>query len=119
MTVGVMHVSEQPEIDPEQARGLCDRMREASKPDTVAGVARRLWFSRETTRRYFKNGRPSLNFIIAFCQAYNVTPNWLIYGVGPKRWEGLGLDGPVELPTVTINRSRQGDESETPQRTSA
>lgn len=82
-------MAESAEFDEKHAGELALRLREASQPDTVAGVARRLWFSRETTRRYFKTGRPNLNFIVAFCQTYDVTPNWLIYGVEPKHWGTL------------------------------
>lgn len=69
-----------------QASKLAQRMREAARRDSVADVARRLWFPCSTTRKYFDTGRPDLSFIVAFCEAYDVTPSWLIYGSGPKHW---------------------------------
>lgn len=69
-----------------QASELVKRMREAARRDTIAEVARRLWFPCWTTRRYFNTGRPDLSFIMAFCEAYDVTPSWLMHGSGPKHW---------------------------------
>lgn len=69
-----------------QALELAQRMKEAARMDSVAEVARRLWFPCSTTRKYFDTGRPDLSFIVAFCEAYDVTPSWLIHGSGPKHW---------------------------------
>lgn len=49
------------------------------------GVARRLQMNAETVRRQRTNGRPSIQFILALIDAYEVSPLWLLCGRGPQR----------------------------------
>lgn len=63
---------------------LHDRMRQLVGQRTFAQIALDTGTNPETTRRYFRTGRPSVAFVIALCREYNASANWLLLGYGPR-----------------------------------
>lgn len=59
--------------------------------DTLADASRRIGFHPETVRRYCRipGGRPSLEFILAVCEEWDINANWLLFGIGSPRGRDL------------------------------
>ena len=72
-------------MDAEGHDDLRSRLWETADGASLASVARAVGYSRETIRRYFRSGRPSVEFVVAYCRAFNVNPTWLLLGVGPRK----------------------------------
>lgn len=72
------------------------RMQQAAAPNNASEVARMTCSSRETVRRYLTGGRPSVEFVVAFCRAFDVNPTWLLFGTGPRLLSSQTSRSPVE-----------------------
>jgi hypothetical protein len=85
-------------LDTEQSSrsAIKRRLNNAAGPDSISEVARITRTSRETTRRYMAQGRPSVEFIITFCRSYDVNPTWLLFGLGPRLLSSQCARSPVE-----------------------
>jgi len=98
-----------------QAR-LCVAMRGT----TLAEASRRIGFNSETVRRYCRlpGGRPSLEFILAVCEEWDVNANWLLFGIGSPRGRDLrsqvlaslgnGAAGSVRIRVGTLSGGDSG-----------
>ncbi len=58
---------------------------------TLADASRQIGFHPETVRRYCRlpGGRPSLEFILAVCEEWDINANWLLFGIGYPRGRDL------------------------------
>lgn len=57
------------------------RMRQVANSMSFSRIAQRTGVHPETVRRYITRGRPSAFFIASFCRAFNVSPNWVLFGI--------------------------------------
>lgn len=86
---------------------LTHRLRFAVGGLTYAEVGRIVGCSAESVRRYLQGQIPSLEFIYSFCSRLDISPTWLILGVGDFHL-GEGLRGEAlterfKLPALPLN----------------
>lgn len=77
-----------PALPDDWVYGLRHRLRVASGVCSLREIGARTGANWETVRRYLKEGKVSGRFLAAFCRAYNVTPDWLLFGEGSMRKSG-------------------------------
>lgn len=67
------------------------RLREVLGRTSFAEIARRTGLHAESVRRYCgdPDGKPSLQFVMAVCEAWNVNANWLLFGIAPRHGREL------------------------------
>ena len=76
----------QPTVHGEDAdiAGVRLRIRRGTGLSNYSKLARATGCNAETVRRYMTTGVPNLAFIKAVCQSWNLSANWVLFGVGPK-----------------------------------
>lgn len=86
------HEAEPQEAEPQgdsiEARVL-DRLRVELQGFSYAAVGAKIGISDETVRRHLRPGgttRPTCRFVMRVCVAYDLSPQWVLFGVGEKRW---------------------------------
>lgn len=65
------------------------RLRQAAMTITNRRIGYSTGVHPQTARRYLTGDRPSIEFIIAFCGAFDVSADWLLTGRGCERWSGM------------------------------
>lgn len=73
-------VSAQVEGKPMDA--LAGRLRTVLTGSSFAEIARKTGVSAESARRYWHGSLPTVEFLAAVCQEYDVSADWLLCGVG-------------------------------------
>lgn len=86
---------------------MTHRLRFAVGGLTYAEVGRIVGCSAESVRRYLQGQLPSVEFIYSFCSRLDISPTWLILGVGEFHL-GDGLKNRVlaedaRLPALPLN----------------
>lgn len=76
---------------------LHDRLLSAVGDRSCGQIARITRTHPETTRRYLRGQSPSVEFVIAFSEALNVNPTWLLTGRGAMHGGDLPVSEPVSL----------------------
>jgi hypothetical protein len=69
---------------------VAERLTLAADWKPFADVAGRTGFHAETVRRYLRTGRFPVQFLAAFCRAYEVEPRWMLFGEGPMNTRAAG-----------------------------
>ncbi|MEQ9616470.1 MAG: hypothetical protein RLN60_00375 [Phycisphaerales bacterium] len=64
---------------------LHERLNLMTGDDSFRIIGEKTQHNSETARRYMKGQSPSVDFIAAFCLAYDVNESWLLTGRGPTR----------------------------------
>lgn len=87
---------------------------------TLADASRRIGFHPETVRRYCRipGGRPSLEFILAVCEEWDINANWLLFGIGYPKGRNLrsqvlaslgnGQAGSMRICVGTLSEDENG-----------
>lgn len=65
------------------------RLRQAAMTITNRRIGYSTGVHPQTARRYLTGDRPSIEFIIAFCGAFDVSADWLLTGRGCMRWPAM------------------------------
>ncbi len=73
--------------------GVRLRIRQGTGIANYRELARATGCNAETVRRYMTVGVPNLGFIMAVCKSWNISANWVLFGVGPQH--GLDLTSHV------------------------
>lgn len=69
---------------------VIDRLRLAAAGIPWSEIARRTEVPVETARRQITHGRPTLAFVGVFCERFDVSPDWLLTGRGPRAYSEVG-----------------------------
>lgn len=65
---------------------VIDRLERARHGLSFRDLARLTGCNAESVRRYHRVGSPSYEYIVSFCRALRISPNWLLFGEGaPER----------------------------------
>ncbi len=64
---------------------LGERLRALAGHDSCREIGERTRTHPETVRRYLVGGKPSVEFVRAFADAYGVCADWLLFGTGAVR----------------------------------
>jgi len=81
---------------------LHERLLSIVGDQTYRSIAQRTGASPETVRRYLQGQAPSVDFLSAICDTYDINANWLFTGEGARnnveqRAETLRASSPAEL----------------------
>lgn len=81
---------------------LHERLLSIVGDETYRALAKRTQSSPETVRRYLQGQAPSVEFLAAVCDVYDINANWLFTGEGARRnaeqrAETLRASSPAEL----------------------
>lgn len=64
---------------------VTNRLRQLLEPLNISEVARQTGFSRNTVHRYKKGHPASIYFLVRFCEAREISAEWLLLGRGAVR----------------------------------
>lgn len=75
-----------PTAEPQEwLRSLARRMKIATDMCSLRNVGARVGSNQETVRRHMRGGKPSALFLASLCEAFVLSPEWLLTGKGPMR----------------------------------
>ena len=79
--------------------GLRQRLRRVAGDRSYRQIGSATNTHPETVRRYLTGGLPCVRFITAFCEAYGINANWLLFGEEPmtRAPRGMALRVTVDL----------------------
>lgn len=91
-----------------QSRSFQSRLAQICEGLSFRQVAQLTGTNAETTRRYLKSGRPSIEFVTSLCQAMNVSADWLLCGdqESADRVQVRSLAQVLELLTLATGTNR-------------
>lgn len=64
---------------------VCSRLKKALEGLNVSEIARQTGASRQSIHRYAAGFTPSVSFLVRFCEATEISAEWLLVGRGPKK----------------------------------
>lgn len=90
---------------------LGDRLRQLRGQDSQATFGARLKVAQPTIRNYENNERfPDSKFIETVCNEYNVTADWLLFGVGDQKVATVAtLQNKQHAEIITSEKIKTGD----------
>ncbi len=99
--MGLEEVSESVKDD----AAIRNRLAGCCEGHSFAEIARATGVNAETVRRFATGqGSPSIVFVRRFCEAYRISANWLLLGVGTR---DLHVSGPPDLAQVELEELAQ------------
>ena len=80
-----------------------ERLRTLVRKQTLRAFSAEMGFHPQSVRRWLQgDSSPPAAFLIAVCERYRVSADWLLLGIGPPALEERNSSGPVRVVDATI-----------------